>query len=143
MALFLLNVEWWFVEPFSWNQMLAWLLLVISAFLVVHGVHMLRIAGKPGDERVETPLFGIEKTTALVTSGAYHYIRHPLYSSLLFLGVGVFFKNPSWLGASLLSATIFFLVLTARVEEAENCRFFGAAYREYMKRTKMFVPFLF
>jgi protein-S-isoprenylcysteine O-methyltransferase Ste14 len=33
--------------------------------------------------------------------------------------------------------------MTARVEEAENCRFFGAAYREYMKGTKIFVPFLF
>jgi protein-S-isoprenylcysteine O-methyltransferase Ste14 len=35
-----------------------------------------------------------------------------------------------------------FLVATARVEEAENLRFFGEEYQEYMKRTKMFVPYL-
>jgi protein-S-isoprenylcysteine O-methyltransferase Ste14 len=37
----------------------------------------------------------------------------------------------------------FFLLLTARIEEAENLRFFGAAYTEYMKRTKKFIPYLF
>jgi protein-S-isoprenylcysteine O-methyltransferase Ste14 len=41
-----------------------------------------------------------------------------------------------------LAATLF-LVATARIEEAEDVRFFGAAYQEYMKQTKMFIPFLF
>ena len=27
--------------------------------------------------------------------------------------------------------------------EAENVRYFGAAYRAYMQRTKMFIPFFF
>jgi protein-S-isoprenylcysteine O-methyltransferase Ste14 len=36
-----------------------------------------------------------------------------------------------------------FLVATVRAEEAENIHFFGPAYREYMRQTKMFVPFLF
>jgi len=46
-------------------------------------------------------------------------------------------------GGVLAAVVTFFLVRTARVEEAENIRFFGPAYEEYMKRTKMFVPFLF
>jgi len=29
------------------------------------------------------------------------------------------------------------------VEEAEDIRFFGAAYQSYIKQTKMFIPFLF
>jgi len=143
LALFLWNVGWWFVEPFSWHQMVAWLLLVVSAVMALQAVYLLRIAGKPDDRRAEAPLIGIEKTTQLVTVGAYKYIRHPLYGSLLFLGAGIFFKHPSWLAGGLLAATTVFLVMTARVEEAENCRYFGAAYREYMKGTKMFVPFLF
>jgi protein-S-isoprenylcysteine O-methyltransferase Ste14 len=88
-------------------------------------------------------LVAFEKTTALVTTGAYSYIRHPLYSSLLFLAWGIFFKDPSWLGGLLALGATLFLVATARVEEAENLRFFGEAYREYMKQTGMFVPFLF
>jgi protein-S-isoprenylcysteine O-methyltransferase Ste14 len=35
-----------------------------------------------------------------------------------------------------------FLVLTARVEERENLRYFGEAYREYMQHSRMFIPFV-
>ena len=35
------------------------------------------------------------------------------------------------------------LTLTARADEAECIRFFGPVYQAYMKRTRMFVPFLF
>jgi protein-S-isoprenylcysteine O-methyltransferase Ste14 len=33
-------------------------------------------------------------------------------------------------------------VATARADEAECVRYFGQPYREYMKRTRMFVPWL-
>mgnify|MGYP001819855295 FL=1 len=89
------------------------------------------------------PLIGIEKTTALVTVGAFKYIRHPLYSSLLFGTWGIFFKGPSLLAGILALTVTTFLLATAKVEEAENIRFFGAAYQTYMKQTKMFIPFLF
>ena len=143
LALVLLNVEKWFRDPLSWNQLISWLLLVVSAFLAIHGVQLLRRLGKPDARRDETPMIGFEKTTSLVTAGAYRYIRHPLYSSLLCLAWGVFFKAPSWLGGLLALAATLFLVATARVEEVEDVRFFGPAYEEYRKRTKMFIPFLF
>jgi len=103
----------------------------------------LRRVGKPDSERDDPSLIGIEKTTELVTVGAYRYIRHPLYSSLLFLAWGVFFKQPSWIGVSLAVTATFFLTMTAKMEEAENIRFFGAEYQSYMKQTKMFIPFFF
>jgi protein-S-isoprenylcysteine O-methyltransferase Ste14 len=78
-----------------------------------------------------------------VTVGAFRYIRHPLYSSLLFLAWGVFFKHPSWVGLFLAGIATFFLTMTARIEEAENMAFFGTAYESYMKQTRMFIPFLF
>lgn len=143
LALTLLNVDDWFRDPFSWHQLVSWFLLVVSLFLVLHGVRLLKQIGKPDSQRNETPMIGFEKTTTLVTVGAYRYIRHPLYSSLLFLAWGVFFKAPSWVGGLLALAATLFLVTTARIEEAEDVRFFGAAYREYMKQTKMFIPFLF
>ena len=144
LALFLLNVESWFRDPFSIPQIVSWLLLIVSAFLVIHGVYLLRRIGKPDDKREEAPLLAFEKTTALVVEGAYRYIRHPLYSSLLFLGWGIFFKDvSSWAGLALVAAATFFLAMTARAEEGENIRFFGAAYQDYMGRTRMFIPFLF
>jgi protein-S-isoprenylcysteine O-methyltransferase Ste14 len=40
-------------------------------------------------------------------------------------------------------AATFLLIATARADEAECLRFFGAAYQDYMTHTKRFVPFLF
>ncbi|MEJ2737690.1 MAG: isoprenylcysteine carboxylmethyltransferase family protein, partial [Anaerolineae bacterium] len=88
-------------------------------------------------------LIEFEKTTRLVTVGAYRYIRHPLYSSLLFLAWGIFFKDPSWIGGLLVLAATLLLLVTARAEEAENVRFFGQAYEAYMGQTKRFIPYLF
>jgi protein-S-isoprenylcysteine O-methyltransferase Ste14 len=52
-------------------------------------------------------------------------------------------KDPTLPGTILaLSATVF-LVLTAKTEEVECIDYFGSAYRDYMKETRMFVPFLF
>ncbi len=143
LVLVLLNLNYWFREPFSIHQIVSWLLLIVCTVFVIHGVLSLHMVGKPNSERNDPLLFGIEKTTQLVTVGAYRYIRHPLYSSLLFLAWGVFFKHPSWVGVSLAVVATFFLTMTARTEEAENIRFFGAAYQSYMKQTKMFIPFLF
>lgn len=143
LALILLNVETWFRDPFSWHQVVSWCLLLLSLFLAVHGVYLLRQIGKPNKQRHDASLVGFERTTTLVTAGAYRYIRHPLYSSLLFFAWGVFFKAPSWMGVLLSSAATLFLVATARIEEAENIRYFGPLYEAYMEQTKMFVPFLF
>jgi protein-S-isoprenylcysteine O-methyltransferase Ste14 len=143
LVLFLVNVDVWFHTPFAPHQILSWLMLIVSMVLVIHGVALLRRIGKPDETRDDTPMIGFEKTTTLVTEGAYRYIRHPLYSSLFFLGWGIFFKDPSWLGGALAVAATGFLVATARIEEAENVRFFGPAYQEYIGHTRMFVPFLF
>jgi protein-S-isoprenylcysteine O-methyltransferase Ste14 len=144
LGLFLLNVEVWFRDPFSATQIVSWLLLIVSAFLVIHGVRLLRRIGQPDDTREEAPLLAFEKTTTLVVEGAYRYIRHPLYSSLLFLAWGIFFKDmTSWAGIGLAAAATFFLTLTAKAEESEDIRFFGPAYQDYMRRTRMFIPFLF
>jgi len=143
LALILLNLDGWFRDPLSWHQLISWPLLVVSLFLVIHGVQLLKQAGKQDPRRDDAPMFEFEKTTTLVTAGAYRYIRHPLYSSLLFLTWGVFFKNPAWLGVSLALAASVFLAITAKIEEAEDVRFFGPAYQAYMQRTKMFIPFLF
>jgi len=47
------------------------------------------------------------------------------------------------LGVSLSVTATFFLIMTSKIEESENIRFFGAAYQSYMKQTKMFIPLLF
>ncbi|HBY93508.1 MAG TPA: isoprenylcysteine carboxyl methyltransferase [Chloroflexi bacterium] len=143
-ALFLLNVDVWFRDPFSWHQLISWSLLIVSIVPLTFGVHSLATTGKPVKRREDdAQLLAFEKTTTLVTTGIYQYIRHPLYGSLLLLAWGVFFKAPAWSGALLVLAATLFLLATAKADEAECIRFFGSSYQAYMKQTKMFVPFLF
>ena len=147
LALFFLNFinfQQWFTDPFSVRQLISWFLLIGCLVPGICGVHLLRTGGNPDARRPsDVPLVWIENTTRLVTTGVFKYIRHPLYSSLLLLAWGVFFKHPNWLGGSLALGATVFLVATANVEEAENVRYFGAAYREYLRHSKMFVPFVF
>jgi protein-S-isoprenylcysteine O-methyltransferase Ste14 len=143
LILIISNINYWISEPFSLHQIISWLLLVCSLFLVIQSVHLLRVVGKPDRDRVDPSLVGFEKTTELVTIGAYRYIRHPLYGSLLFLAWGAFFKHPSYWAVFWALAATFFLTVTAKIEEAENIRFFGDTYRDYMKQSKMFIPLLF
>jgi protein-S-isoprenylcysteine O-methyltransferase Ste14 len=116
------------------RQIASWLLLIASGYLVIEGLRLLRRIGKPRDE--------VEDTTVLVVVGLYKYLRHPLYASLLFLGWGAFLKDPSLLAAVLVVAASAALLVTAKVEEGENVKKFGEPYVDYMKRTKMFVPFV-
>ena len=143
LILFLLNVEYWFVDPFGLRQLGAWLFLIVSLILIIQGVRLFRRQGKLNPNRTDPALMGIEKTTELVTTGLYRYIRHPFYSSLLFLVWGILLKQVSWVGALLAVVTTILLVVTARKEEQENIAYFGETYRAYMRQTKMFVPFIF
>jgi protein-S-isoprenylcysteine O-methyltransferase Ste14 len=143
LALVLLNALQWFKNPLSPQQLVSWLFLLISIFLVVHGVHLLRVIGKPNQNRSDAELLAFEKTSSLVTVGVYKYIRHPLYSSLLFLTWGAFLKHPSWFGLFLAFSSSLFLFLTAKKDESECLQHFGNAYQIYMQGTKRFIPFLF
>jgi protein-S-isoprenylcysteine O-methyltransferase Ste14 len=143
LLLFFIKVDDWFADPFSPGQIVSWALLIISLFFIQQGVTLLRKQGKASAGRDDPSLLGIEKTTELVTTGIYRYVRHPFYSSLLFLAWGILFKHLSWAGLWLALLTTALLLATAVIEEKENIAYFGPAYRAYMKETKRFVPFLF
>jgi len=143
LGLFVLNLRFWNVDTRAPHQITAEILFIAALLLVLSAIAQLHFSGKADSRRNDTPLLEFEKTTTLVTSWVYRYIRHPMYCSLLFLCFGFFFKNPSLAGLILAVIASGFLVATARAEEAENIRYFGEAYREYMKRTKMFIPFIF
>ncbi len=88
LIMFLMNMNSWFVEPFSIRQVISWLFLIVSLVFIYQGVQLFRKRGRVGEDRNDPALVGIERTTELVTTGVYRYIRHPFHSSLLFLGWG-------------------------------------------------------
>jgi protein-S-isoprenylcysteine O-methyltransferase Ste14 len=137
------NYAFWFVDPFSLKQIISWLLLIFSVYPLTSGIILLKKAGKTNSKREGEELFNFEKTTKLIDTGIYKYIRHPLYSSLLFLTWGTYFKNTNLILFFVALSSSVFLYLTSRIDEKECKEYFGEKYYEYIKRSKMFIPFLF
>jgi protein-S-isoprenylcysteine O-methyltransferase Ste14 len=134
--LLLLNLKVWFKDPFSPFQIISWILLFASIYPLVAGLVLLQKKGKPDDNH-------IERTTILVKSGIYKYIRHPLYCSLLILGTGVMFKDPAKLQLVAGAVNIIAIYFTARLEEKEMIAKFGKEYVQYISESKMFIPYIF
>lgn len=143
LGLLLVNSDYWHIEPPPRYEPLSAMLLMVSLYLVAHGTFLLRAHGRADGSRADQALLPFERTTRLVTTGPFGYIRHPLYSSLLFLTWGMFLQDTSWPAGALAAAATVALVLTGKTEERECMNYFGSAYREYMQRTRMFIPFLF
>lgn len=132
--LVLLNIRVWFHDPFSLHQIISWILLIFSAYFGLAGYFLLKKKGRPAEN--------FENTTVLVKSGVYSLIRHPLYFSLFLLGTATMMKDPEPLPIILGAVNLAAVWFTARMEEKEMIEKFGEPYKEYMKVTKMFIPFI-
>ena len=62
---------------------------------------------------------------------------------MLFLAWGAFFKHITPINIVLILLATLLLVAAAKIEERENISFFGAAYTDYMRRSRMFIPWVF
>jgi len=129
-----MNSSVWFKEPFSPPQIISWFLLVISIYSASTGFYLFYKLGKPEDQ--------MEETVNLVTIGIYKYIRHPLYLSLITGGFGAMMKDPGTIQIILGCINFIALYVTARVEEKEMIAKFGNEYEAYMKKSRMFIPFI-
>jgi len=107
----------------------------IAAFLLLYGVLQTDTLSFVGLRQLGEP---DSRPSALVTSGLYRFVRHPLYSAgLLFL----------WLTTTMTinqlivygCATIYIFV-GAYFEERKLLREYGAAYAEYKSVTPMIIP---
>ena len=96
------------------------LLLVILAFASLRGA--IQIAPEP------------KRGAQLVESGVYKYMRHPIYTGIIFCVIGLFLRQPSIWVAVATALVILFLLFKARFEG----KLLLAAYRgyaDYRRRT--------
>jgi protein-S-isoprenylcysteine O-methyltransferase Ste14 len=80
----------------------------------------------------------------LITTGVYKYIRHPMYSGGLLMSLGLFGILTEWK----ITICLFYLLVNFTIdridkEEQMMLMVFGDKYIEYMKKTKMLIPFIF
>jgi protein-S-isoprenylcysteine O-methyltransferase Ste14 len=83
------------------------------------------------------------KGAYLVERGPYRYVRNPMYTGILMLGLSLGLALGTWLVPS--AAAVMFLILArrTRIEERYLIERFGDAYRDYMQRVGSFFPRLF
>lgn len=84
----------------------------------------------------------LKQDPELVTSGPYHWVRHPIYSGILLatLGAGLVI-GIYWFIILIFVATYF--IYSATVEEKIMTKQFPATYPDYKKHSKMLIPFIF
>jgi protein-S-isoprenylcysteine O-methyltransferase Ste14 len=87
-----------------------------------------------------SPTSATRKQHTLVTSGPYHWVRHPLYTvgSSMFISFGMMADN--WFIAVLGVLAFIAMAIRTPKEESNLIAKFGDEYREYMKRTGRFLP---
>ncbi len=78
----------------------------------------------------------------LITTGPYRFVRHPMYTSVMLMTLGLAVATPIYLEWSSFLLLIFVLALKAVREERLWCEG-SEAYKAYMKKTKRFIPFIY
>jgi protein-S-isoprenylcysteine O-methyltransferase Ste14 len=88
-----------------------------------------------------SPRVEVRADQALITTGAYRHIRHPMYAAHWLWTIGQALLIMNWLGGA--AAAVVFLplyLLRAPREERAMLARFGERYRDYMARTGRLVP---
>jgi protein-S-isoprenylcysteine O-methyltransferase Ste14 len=80
----------------------------------------------------------------VVDQGLYRYLRHPSYTGtfITIVGYGLALTNALSLAVMLALPGLDY-TFRMRVEEAALCEAFGDKYRDYMRRSKRLVQFIF
>ena len=83
----------------------------------------------------------IREQHAIVSSGVYAHIRHPMYASMFLMGVAQALYFPNWIAgpAGLLGFVLMFMGRLGP-EEGMMLANFGQEYEAYRNRTKRLIP---
>jgi len=81
------------------------------------------------------------RTESLVVLGPYRLVRHPMYSGVgsMALGIGLL-ADRTWAFAGALGLCVWFAAVLAPFEERELRLLFGTAYEAYVRATPRFLP---
>ena len=123
----------WFILPLpSW---LRWSGAILGVLSLPFLVWVQRALGRQWSAGVQ-----LREEHALVTSGPYRWVRHPMYAVIFMFLAAISLMSANWLlGAG---STVAIVVLYQRIDEEEAMMIeqFGDEYRSYMERTGRLVP---
>jgi protein-S-isoprenylcysteine O-methyltransferase Ste14 len=83
----------------------------------------------------------IQADHQFITHGPYRWVRHPMYTSLLFMGISwLLLTTNMFIGGALLAGIL--IIITTRVGKEETALIdkFSDSYRTYMQNTGRYLP---
>lgn len=122
------------------DEIPALVIAIIGTTLIISGT-VINISGRISLGRNWGNQIEIYEDHSLVTTGAFHFIRHPLYSSTIMMlyGFALIFRN--YLVFILVSLIFIpFMIYRARQEESALLETFGDTYTEYKSKTGLLFP---
>jgi len=127
----------WDIVKWDLSLMIRWVGLILFIGGVFLSVYSRVVLGG-----VYSTARNFSKPKQLVQHGPYRYIRHPIYSGTILMGLGFELAISSYLFFVVLIFGTAVVYFCAEKEEKmlENCFW---EYRDYQKRTKRFIPFVF
>jgi len=130
------------IAPFIpiWNDPIVAYIGII--FLIIGGIIMVTSRIQLG--KYGTPIVHTGEDHKLVTKGLYKIVRHPMYFGAIIMMLGPYIAFRSIL---LLIGTVITYIplmrMRIKMEEETLIGTFGDDYKNYMKRTKKLIPFIY
>ena len=91
----------------------------------------------------KTPFLQIVEEQRLVTDGYYKHIRHPIYIGEIGRALGWAITLSSLYGLVIMIMGLVFLLIRIEIEEKMLIEAFGDEYKEYKRKTKKLIPYIY
>lgn len=114
--------------------------LVFAGFLFILLSMYINFIARRDLARYWTPLAGTEKEQALVKTGIYARVRHPIYLSILIQSAGLALVAGNFYALLFFILSVVALELRVKKEERELVIKFSEEYREYAASTPAILP---
>ena len=119
---------------FRWSHVPAWL-QAVGALLMLGSFYLFFLTF--GENAYLSPAVRVqtEREQTVVSSGPYHYVRHPMYATAIIMLVGATLLLGSWIGLLPLAVLVVGIALRA-VQEERTLRAELPGYDAYMAQVK-------
>lgn len=136
--LYIFDVKWigWsYLQLGPWVRVVGLVLGVVSVLFLYWSAREL---GEAYSYTVE-----VQEDQGLVTSGPYALVRHPIYTGTVLFLFAQGLVSDNWLFFVILVLLVPYLLVRIGREEEMLVGEFGDRYREYMRRSKKLVPYVY
>ena len=126
---------------FHWSQMPAWL-QVVGTLLLLYSFYLFFLTFRENSYLAPMVYIQKDRGQTVISTGPYHYVRHPMYAGAFLFLLGITLLLGSWYGLIPLLLLVIGITLRA-IQEEHTLQAELPGYDEYMTRVKhRFIPYV-